>query len=151
MRPPVLFLDVDGVLNSVAYYLSRPRQLRSRIAELDPIACQRLHRLLRRTGAVVVLSSAWRKFVSLDEMMSLLRQRGCEATIIAATPELSGYRGVEIEDWLRDNRWVKRFAIVDDDSDMEPYMHRFVKTEHAEGLQPRHVQRLEQLLGRVRR
>lgn len=60
--PPVLFLDIDGVLNSADWMRRRGPGLRSGCHPdmLDPDACKRLHRVLCATGCDVVLSSAWR-------------------------------------------------------------------------------------------
>jgi hypothetical protein len=51
----VVFLDIDGVLNCSK--TNNPRKLPYVI---DPKLLKRLKRLLRRTGAKVVLSSTWR-------------------------------------------------------------------------------------------
>ena len=61
MSEPVLFLDVDGVLCTplsvrLDWLLRRPMDRQC----FDPIALFWLGRLVRRTGAQVVLSSSWR-------------------------------------------------------------------------------------------
>jgi len=57
----VVFLDLDGVLNSRAWWnLGRSCGLPWPVNQFDPNAVQRLNRLLSESGARVVLSSAWR-------------------------------------------------------------------------------------------
>ena len=48
----------------------------------------------------------------------------------------SGHRGTEISMWLQSNSGVESFIILDDDSDMEPHLHRLIHTQegHEEGL-----------------
>src|SRR3954470_14695500 len=75
-----IFLDIDGVLNSVRFY--RERKLRGKRREVDsdeicPLHVAQLNRILEATGAQVVLSSTWRKFTPLPEMAEILRSKGC--------------------------------------------------------------------------
>lgn len=57
--PLVLFLDIDGVLNSVE--TMRSGRWNAGTETLDPENVERLDRLIQLTGAVVVVSSTWRK------------------------------------------------------------------------------------------
>ena len=157
-----LFLDVDGVLNSTKYMIQLngtfnrgaamhpdmdPDLARS-FHMLDPESCARLRKVLTVTDAKVVLSSSWRHGTPLTEMAMALHLRGCPATFVGSTPHLNLYRGrgQEIDHWLREHPTITQFAIVDDDSDMEPHMDRLVKTSHDDGLMDEHVERLIEML-----
>lgn len=122
----VLFLDVDGVLNAHEF---DPDVLCGQIHR-DKVAV--LNRVLRETGAKVVLSSAWRYIVHRGEatlmgMEWLLRSHGMlagrlvgitrEDTMVrdayrgdpASWPQ-TDERGRQITDWLREwdrNEWAK--------------------------------------------
>jgi hypothetical protein len=80
MYKPVVFLDIDGVLNSKQWYAhdaashegisSTERKLWEH--SIDPDCVQRLNRILQQTGAVVIVSSSWRKKHALSEIVSIL-------------------------------------------------------------------------------
>lgn len=148
-HPPVLFLDIDGVLNSAQYLMRNPGcfDRKNEANAFDPVACLRLEQVLVRTGSLIVLSSTWRLMHKLEQMTEFLHTRGAPSSkFIGKTPSLSGYRGKEVQAWLREHPEVTRFAIVDDDSDMEPYMDRLVKTSWDSGLLDCHVEELVKLL-----
>jgi len=102
----VLFLDVDGVLNSEAYV----RKLEDRHRELghneppspksettcdcfklsnqiDRDAIARLNRLVAATGSKIVISSSWRKLFDPPELHRILSEHGLVAEIIGETPD----------------------------------------------------------------
>lgn len=163
----VLFLDLDGVCNSGRYFKSLADRVarglgdESRLEQyasgmLDPDAIGELNRVVRKTGAVVVISSTWRHGHPLTHISRMLRFRGFEGHVIGATPELHGIRtpafqkfldenpghidgtrncrGNEIQAWLDVVPAVQSFAILDDDSDMGHLEARFVKTSNEIGL-----------------
>lgn len=104
----VLFLDVDGVLNThnsmSLYSLSKTR-------------VKRLAEIVKETGCSIVVSSTWRRdsvaFFKLKRALSYH-----DVHIHDVTPYLGTIRGKEIADWLTWNDDVTTYAIVDDDSDM---------------------------------
>lgn len=142
----VLFLDVDGVLNNEEVFVSR----RYGAAPVCPECCGRLFRLLDATGAKVVLSSSWRGIPNLERR---LRDRGVFRYVHKdkRTGHLSinsdTRRGQEIAEWLSRHPEVKRYAIVDDDSDMLPEQQQFfVQTDFKTGLLDEHVTQLAVIL-----
>ncbi len=160
---PVLFLDIDGVLNSTEWQKSYvpsplfhnlPNELKHAEEALDPIAMGLLNDVVEATNCLVVLSSTWRKQYPLHIVTRLLRYRGFQHRLFGATPDLSytragprRMRGDEIDWWLKELGEPCRFAIVDDDSDMEPHMDRLVQTSCEAGLTFGEAVRLISLLG----
>lgn len=148
----VLFLDIDGVLNSHRYMGVHPDAFSDEdgpedLWELDPEACARLENLIQRTRAVLVVSSMWRKYHSAEELTRFLRLRGCpSAVVVGVTPDLAAPRGDEIHAYLKEHPEVSQFAIVDDDADLEPFFDKLVQTTMAEGLLDHHVEALVKLL-----
>jgi len=160
----VIFLDIDGVLNSEAYALKLEEKHRllghttcdcfQLYTHIDPEAVARLNRLVVETSAKIVISSTWRKRFDPLEMQSMLREHGLVADVIGATTdghkdpemvEVHGhleriYRGHEIDLWLRNHPEVERFVILDDDSDMVMHKNRLVQTDCEEGLLDDHVE-----------
>lgn len=144
----VLFLDVDGVLNS-AEWMKTGNLQGAQIESLDPTCVARLERVLSTTKCKIVLSSSWRHYVSIDVMQRWLHRRGApSAEVIDRTPnDFKGWRGQEISDWLAEHHETSRFAIVDDEDDMAPLSRWLVQTSFSVGLQDEHVDALIALLG----
>lgn len=129
----VLFLDIDGVLNShrsVVALNGYPHDVTpAGLAQFDMIAVSLLRGLCKAGGIKVVLSSTWRLDKDWERIGPTLG-----LPIIDRTPILWGARGKEIASWL-DDKPVERYAILDDDSDMLPEQTPyFVKTQHEDGL-----------------
>jgi hypothetical protein len=154
----IVFLDLDGVLNSHLFLLARAKQSadgtydqgparRNMAHMLDRTAVLRLNRLLAVTGAQVVISSSWRIPWSCQQITRWLVRRGFKGDVIGRTPTYGKGRGNEIQQWLVANGPVASFVILDDDSDMEPLQHRHVKTTWGEGLLDEHVDRAILMLG----
>lgn len=149
----VLFLDIDGVLNSADWYRRRP----SPNLQIDPDAVAVLRGVLEQTDARVVISSTWRILHSLPRIQKILAANGLgdfyAMNIVGATPVIPEQsvlgprmcRGLEIAHWMRMVP-VDTFAIVDDDNDMGNLASRLVQTTWEHGLQAEHAERLVELL-----
>ena len=148
---PVLALDIDGVLNSHAWWDRRaprvPHADHDNRDEFDPQAIALLDHILSVTDADVVVSSVWRKGRTVEQLRELLASVGLTRAdqVVGTTPEVWFHyglvdkfgddRGVEIAMWLNKHRPEGCvFAIVDDDGDMWELKHRWVHTPHAVGL-----------------
>lgn len=124
----VLFLDIDGVCNSLAYARLNGLNLWNKV---DPEACAIVQRIVAETGCKVVLSSTWRLY---PDSRAVVRKQVCQ--YIDCTPNLQGEgghygitaRGVEIKHWLDRHHEVERYAILDDNSDMLPGQPLFLTT-----------------------
>lgn len=151
----VIFLDIDGVLNF--------NGCRSKIGSIyfvNDNKIKLLKEIVDATDSKIVLSSTWRMgwfdrdynhqslnaehFTKLEEKMN---EFGIK--FMSRTPILSGgYRGEEIDSWLR--KWngenVGSFIIIDDDNDMKPHMDRLVQTSFKYGLKEKNVKKAIELL-----
>jgi hypothetical protein len=104
----VIFLDIDGVLNSAE--TPNPRKF-PYIA--DDRLVKRLLQLCERTGAKVVLSSTWRY-----DPVGLLAARHFQIPFIDVIPDMPGEaRHKEIMRWLSSHDDVSRYAVIDDEDD----------------------------------
>ena len=124
MSKPVLFLDVDGVLCTplsvrLDWLLRRPMDRQC----FDPIALFWLGRLVRRTGAQVVLSYSWRYSLEdgdpltgriLHNLYACLAAHG--APVAGIAPILGVSKGEEIAAWLAGHPG-RSCAILDDRAD----------------------------------
>ena len=149
---PLLFLDIDGVLNSWEFAERIREKTECEVGDefydeknsFDPQAVERLNRILEETDCEVVLSSTWRLYHKLWEIKNWLIMNGMKPEFgirfIGVTPELYTVRGSEIQEWLYKNNANDRiFAIVDDDSDMEHLIDKLVQTDCKIGLQDHDV------------
>jgi hypothetical protein len=146
----VLFLDIDGVLNSHSFWKRRVELAHSMDDKIDPLAVQRLNRLTDETGAKIVVSSTWRlPYVwsnQFDMLATNIKNIGITAEVIGMTPDhkKSYGRGGEIQAWMtkawEDGLNIESFVIIDDDSDMDHLLPFLVKTTFTDGLQEEHIE-----------
>lgn len=104
-----------------------------------------LEKLCKEFNADIVITSTWRKDYGLA--CECLYNSGLSKTIrvIDKTPWLDGYRGAEIDAWLKEHP-CPAFVILDDDTDMKPYMDHLVKTDFDTGITVMIYERAKQLL-----
>lgn len=168
---PLIFLDLDGVLNSAASVknsvLTPPSEA------LDRTCITVLNEIVRRTKAQVVISSSWRLLHPLAEIRRALQANGYDGdgdgnwdewgdgAIIGATPDLGILpgrcppRGYEIWAWLESHisEVAPRYPglVILDDCDagdmalMEQY---HIQTDPLIGLTPAHIKPACKLLMR---
>lgn len=145
MQHRLIFLDFDGVVCT-------PRCLTSGMWWFDPEAIGHLNDLLAMAPSQIVITSSWRRGRSVRTLQRLLRLAGFRysSMVTAALPTQTSHltRGQAIQDWMMENggQW-RRFAILDDDSDMRPYMHKLVLTRWMTGLTAADAVRAARLLG----
>ncbi len=123
----IVFLDIDGVLNSPDWFGHWPPQDEvtagidvrdlALVADtyLDPVAVQRLNRLAGK--AEIVISSSWRRGFTVDQIRWMLERRGFRGAIVGAIPLL--YEGLDndIRAWLEqhdDPDSPRPFCVIDD-------------------------------------
>lgn len=136
----IIFLDVDGVLNSLRSTLAfggcgKPEQL-------DQVAIGLLRRLVRELQADgwspgVVMSSTWR--LHLPDISWWTGFLG--VSVVGCTPELghaTARRGHECLEWLVRNAPDAPFVCIDDDADFLPDQ-VLVQTKFEDGLQIGHI------------
>jgi hypothetical protein len=113
----IIFLDIDGVLVHLEYNPSA-RRLRQ---DFDPKCVAVLNRLVKETGAKIVISSTWRHLYPLAKLRDIFEEAGFTGEIIGVTPIIIN-RGDEILKWIQDNNYEGHYLVIDDDVfDIEPY------------------------------
>ena len=134
IQHPVIFLDIDGVLNGTG----RPDGHRTVHAD----CVFQFNRLLAASSAKVVISSIWRYMVhegvmtvvGFRHMLASHGVRGCDVIGVTAKDEEVQGRGAQIENWRKRHR-VKRYVVLDDvDLEITSNRHPLVKTDASVGL-----------------
>lgn len=146
----VIFLDIDGVLNSrrscCAFGNFPHGYTPEQLAKFDWVAVGLVRKACAQSGAQIVLSSAWRKIYDWQEGAKALT-----LPIIDKTPSMTGIRGLEINAWLAAHPEVTGYAIIDDNSDMLPeQMANFVHTDERDGFLLKDYERLLNILAAER-
>lgn len=129
----VVFLDFDGVVIC-------PPNFRKPCPDRIGL----LNRLLKATGAVVVVSSTWRIGRPVGELQRMLCEAGFTGEVVGKTPVIEALpnsplwpgteRGVEVQAWLSIHR-VDSYVVLDDDSHRGPIPEdRWILTKFDEGL-----------------
>lgn len=142
----VIFLDIDGVLNSsrtVAAFGRFPYDLAPGLPYFDLVALGMVRRLCDETGARVVISSTWRIGRNVTDFVPL------QLPVVGLTPIKRASRGHEIAAWLSDQcpGSVEAYVILDDDSDMLPgQVPYFVHTSIEDGLLYSHYEQALRIL-----
>jgi len=150
----IIFIDIDGVFNSVKFYTDRHKNFVDADIdknEFDPECVKIFNRIIEVTNADIVVSSMWRRN-NLQYLKDLFAIVGLNGNVIGETPilkcDITIPRGVEIESYYREhyNWWFGEFAkgdesdlesfvIIDDDGDMLWYQrNNFIKINPLIGL-----------------
>ena len=157
----VIFLDVDGVLNSDEFFDNNKDN-----SYIDEKTVRLLKKAVEETGAKVVVSSSFRYTRSFGKVQEILLRNGIT---FDKTPFLDNERGKERKQWiaehskiseeLKDGSEVEDYVVLDDDifDDFdEEILSHLIKMEENEvrgfgkGLQEKDVDKIIERFGRAR-
>lgn len=155
----VIFLDVDGVLNSNDYmeYTSK-NNVKGILEEIDPKKIDMLKQVLNITGAKIVVSSSWRNIRKFEKLRELFFLYGIR--LDEKIPLIGNNRGLEIKQYLKEHANIEQYIILDDevfDSFDEELTNNLILTKedqndtsYGEGLQFKHINQIIERFGRVK-
>ena len=135
----VIFLDFDGVINNDVWFenLTPERRADGDFTMLDPSLINRIRLLVEKSGANIVVSSAWRTWHETPEaLISLFNEAGWDgAPIIDITPVMASNikRGFEVNAWLSKHPEVTSYVILDDNNWFLPGQN-LVLTDYRRGI-----------------
>lgn len=164
MKFKVIFLDIDGVLNSSVWNYSHQKEIDLGIL-VDCEKIKMLSQLVHKTNAKIVLHSGWRFWFS-DNMLPLRKESEILADMLLdegiriseVTPDLttdeikrtlkfSKVKADEILAWLRGHDDISGWVVIDDlDLNNEIVRQHQVKTDASEGLTWADILTAEKLL-----
>ena len=152
-RIKVIFLDIDGVLNSTKTFKRIHEEYKKtgkRLSCIEDEYLDNLREIVNKTNAVVVLSSTWRhdfNFIhgelvpceDIEDVIELyngLCLRGIKLydktdTFPNEDNTYHSWREREIEEWLKEHQNVESFVVIDDEKfDLSTYekMNRLIYT-----------------------
>lgn len=116
----IIFLDIDGVLNSYAYYKETGNDLNLKSVDI-------LSQIYHKFNCKIVLSSTWRELKDISEesaqkmwkhLVDTLSKYNME--IYDITPIIKNNRPLEIATWLQNNS-CSNFLILYDDFPLLEY------------------------------
>lgn len=136
MMKKVIFLDIDGVLNTRDWHSRMTKDtLRDEFGWVfDPVAVSNLAHIIEETGADIVISSSWR-FYGVPKLRKMWEIRNLPGSVLDITPntvsdeillnanldemEMGVCRGNEIKEWLSKHKGeVSNYVIIDDFDDL---------------------------------
>lgn len=153
----IVFLDIDGVLNSDDWYKSgeaKKAYEKTKIVSdyhFDPNAWKLVEKLLIETGAKIVLSSSWRNY-NLEATLNDFKGTNFEVLnkyIVGITPRSAlRHRGNEIKTFIETTDIkIDKYVIIDDDTDFNteqlPY---FVRTNWFYGITEENYNKAKKIL-----
>lgn len=113
----IIFLDIDGVLESIEWRVEKFNEVGHVVRgkdRLDPICLNNLKTIVNTTNAKIVLTSSW-KLLELDMILITQIFNDYNLKIYDVTNHYPDYRGKEIRDWLSNHKNVDNFIIIDDE------------------------------------
>lgn len=135
----IIFLDVDGVLNSLDY--AKKIYEIDKVARscydfpFDPRCLSNLKYLVDITNSYLVITSTWRMHeIGKEILISELRKYNLDDRVIGYTSILHKERGEEVKDYLDKLGKEVNYIILDDDSDFTGLEKYLIKTNFEYGL-----------------
>ena len=118
----IIFLDIDGVLctQRIGFDPGDDLTFIYRLNPLDIYSMKLLNELCSTFDARIVISSSWRKIHSENDIFEHFKNHGFLGKFHSdwSTPNLGGFRGKEINEWLLKNNFSNddNYICIDDDS-----------------------------------
>ena len=121
----IIFLDIDGVMNSTCFQKKNPPVI------VEENKAKILLNIINETGAKVVLTSL-RRVMEWDELCDLFKKFNIE--LYDKTPNISFDKSKEINKWLDEHKDVDNYVVIDDNDMSEIFNERFILINHYFGI-----------------
>lgn len=147
----ILFLDIDGVLNSEEYF-KNCNNSRENFSRFDPSSVSLIKSLIEEFSLKIVISSTWR-YGAVDRLMHELKKNKLLDNLYHDwfTPVIHpAHRGTEVKLWLDLHPEVSDYVIIDDDNNiLEEQKNNYVKTSLHLGMNNEHYNRVRAIFSNV--
>ncbi len=160
----IIFLDVDGVLNSKSWNDSHQQEIRDGIL-IDETKIKLLSKLINKTNASIVLHSGWRFWLDsefqpsrkeseiflgmlLDENISIFDITPDHRTEeIMKTNKLSLVKAGEILEWVSKHENIEQWVVLEDlDLNNKEVENHQIRTDSQKGLTLENITEAEKIL-----
>mgnify|MGYP007080848394 FL=1 len=123
---PIIFLDFDGVVETIYWEKDEDGSWSFNVHKVNHTELNNkqaigwLNELYNKIPYDIVVSSSWRIGMTLEQLQDLITKSGFNSKIkvIGVTSILYQARGLEIQQWIDNNKFKNKFIIIDDDYDM---------------------------------
>lgn len=145
----ILFLDIDGVLNTPEFLIKKKDS-----KSMDPKAVDILNKITNITKCKLIISSSWRHlYPTLEENICDFKLYNIQGDIIGRTPSkdfvVRNQRGKEISSYIRNsNHAIDDFLILDDDSDVGKLKNKLILTDSKTGLLDCHKNKIIEIFNK---
>ena len=143
----VIFLDIDGVMNSYASIVENYQRGINRPDErFSKSSINALEKIIKETNAKIVISSTWG--LSNKTIRAFKYSNFDLDTIIGETSALknTGHRGKEINAYIDNTDEIESFVIIDDDNDMGSLMDNLYQVDNQIGLLEKDADKIIKML-----
>lgn len=122
---PIIFLDIDGVLAHRNYSIVRKP---GGAPSLDPKCVARLNKIIKETGAKVVVHSTWINGFPLKVIQDRLQEAGFDLSDLHVEWPAAGPKPKNILQWLQRHADTVNFVILEDEQlfDLVPGNKRYI-------------------------
>ena len=141
----IIFLDVDGVLNSYRYAIElynqthKPRWTFD--FPFDKKCLENFKHLVEETCSSIVVESTWRKKQKGREtLLKELSKYKLDSRVIGYTPDVNGNKEKEIKEFLSNLQYKPNFIILDNNPKMGELQSHLIVTDEYEGLTSKNVE-----------
>ena len=152
----IIFLDVDGVLNSVNYLMKIYKKTNKPHSgysyPFDPDCLNNLEELIKETNSNLVITSTWRKSKEgKEKLLNKLQEYDLDKLIIGYTPVLNSSKEDEIQEYIINHNFdsTTNFVILDDCHDMGELSPNLVSTNSQVGLTKKDVEKAINILNKT--
>lgn len=156
----VIFLDIDGVLNSNDYVdYASDNNIQGILKEIDPKKIVMLKFAIDITNAQIVVSSSWRNISKFEYLKELFLKY--DIKLDEKTPLIDNNRGLEIRKYLKEHTNIEQYLILDDeifDSFDRELISNLILTKddkndhsYGNGLQTKHIEEIIKRFGIVKK
>lgn len=122
----IIFLDIDGVLNTINY-LKRQKLGAGKVTNKswDPTACKHISMLCEHYNARIVITSSWRHEYTIEQLKDFFASnnipdkfiKDVTNSYVPQQDENNYCRGHEVQHWLEENNKDKTpYVIIDDEA-----------------------------------
>lgn len=141
----VIFLDVDGVLNSInklkEVYQITKKPHSGKNYPFDEKCLNNLKDIVEATNSKIVITSYWKNNPeSLEILFDKLEEYNLSKSVIGITPN-KAYRELEILEYLKNNPTITNYIIIDDDGHMGTLSEDLIKTDIQTGLTKKDIKK----------